>query len=366
MSKLYPVSELREGMVIDEGVYTSQAAGLPLVPKKTVLTELLIGKLIANGITEVKIDEPNRQAPMINVPKEPPIISPKMRQEVVNYLQDIFSIAQGTSEDTPYTAQTVKQLDTVVDQLVSTVTKDQRAMVNINDLKSYDEYTYHHSLSVSVLSIAIAQHLGFNLAMLTQMGKCAMLHDIGKTKVPIMIINKTSKLDDDEFRIVKSHSLEGYLYLSAKNIGDEELWLGVKSHHEKYDGTGYPDRLSGEDIPLMSRIISIADVYDALTSRRPYRKPMQPAEALEYVMGNTTIAFDFDIVVAFLEKMQPYPVGCLIELSNGKIAVVINNEFAMRPVVQTIDNGDILDLYNDRQCLDLVIKQMFLDPPATG
>lgn len=366
MSKRYPISELKEGMVVDEGVYSSTDIRVPLVPKNAVLTRFLIEKMVNNGIEEVRIAVPVKPTRLIDIPKEPPVINPKLRREAVNFLTDMFSIAQGKNEDTPYTAQTVKQLDTVVDQLVNTMTRDQRAMVNINDLKSYDEYTYHHSLSVSVLSIAIAQRLGFTGKRLTQMGKCAMMHDIGKTQIPIKIINKTSKLDPDEFTIVKNHSSEGYRYLRDKSIGDEELWAGVKHHHEKYEGGGYPDGLAGNDIPIMSRIISVADVYDALTSIRPYRKPMQPAEALEYVMGGVGTIFDYDFVIAFLEKMSPYPVGCLVELSNSKIAAVINNEFAMRPVVQTLDNGDIMDLYNDRQCLDLVITNMFLDPPEAG
>lgn len=366
LSKRYPVSELREGMIVDEGVYGSKDVRIPLVPKNTVLTKFIIDKLIANGIATVKIAAPPKQARLLDVPKAPPLITPKLRREAVNFLTDMFSIAQGTNEDTPYTAQTVKQLDTVVDQLVSVMSRDQRAMVNINDLKSYDEYTYHHSLSVSVLSIAIAQRLGFSAKKLTRLGKCAMMHDIGKTRVPIEIINKTSKLDPDEFQIVKNHSDEGYRYLISKSIGDDEIWAGVRHHHEKYDGAGYPDGIAGEDIPVMSRIISIADVYDALTSIRPYRKPMQPAEALEYVMGGADTVFDYGFVVAFMEKMEPYPVGSLVELSNGKIAVVVNNEFAMRPVVQSLDSGDILDLYNDRSCLDLVIVNMFLDPPQAG
>jgi putative nucleotidyltransferase with HDIG domain len=365
LSKKYPVYELVEGMITDESIYSSGDVYVSLISKNTVLTNYLIGKLVENGVTQVKILEPSGQNRLIDIPKSPPVISPRLRHEVVGYLHDLFSIAEGKNEDTPFTAQTVKQLDTIVGQLVSAMSRDQRAIVNIYDLKSYDEYTYHHSLSVSVLSIAIAQRLGYDAKMLTKIGKCSLMHDIGKTRIPIDIINKTSKLDPDEFTIVKNHSMEGYKYLLEKHIGDEELWAGVKYHHEKYDGTGYPDGIAGEDIPLMSRIISVADVYDALTSKRPYRKPMQPADALEYVMGGASAIFDFDIVTAFLEKMEPYPLGSIVELSNGKIAVVINNEFPKRPVVQTLDGGVILDLYNDRKCLDLVIINMFLDQPQS-
>ena len=361
MSIKYRVDELREGMILGEGVYSGKDIRMPLVAKNTVLTQFLIDKIQTTGIREVKIYSPVMYPNLIEVIKEPPVINEQLRQESVNYISDIFAIAQGKFEDASLASKTIKQLDNVVDQLISSLSMEGRSMVNINNLKSYDEYTYHHSLSVSVVSIAIAQFLGFSDKELTQIGKCAMLHDIGKIMIPIQIINKPSKLDDDEFTIIKSHPSEGYRYLSENNIGDEEIWNGVLYHHEKMDGAGYPSGLAGEEIPIISRIISVADVYDALTSIRPYRKPMQPVDALEFVMGGASNVFDYNIVTAFLEKIQPYPVGNLIELSNGRIAMVIDNEFPMRPIVQTLETGEVLDLCNDRHCLDLVITNLIID-----
>ena len=355
------VDDLKEGMILEEGVYGGKDVRMPLVAKNAILTNYLIEKLRINGVKEVKVIMPEKNTSLMEVKKQAPTISPKLRHESVSYISDLFAVAQGRFEDASLASKTIKQLDNVVDQLVSSLSTEGRSMVNISDLKSYDEYTYHHSLSVSVVSIAIAQYVGFTGKRLTQIGKCAMMHDIGKMQIPLQIINKPSKLDDDEFKEIMSHPSKGAMYLEQREIGDEELWAGVKYHHEKYDGTGYPDGLSGDDIPLMSRIISVADVYDALTSIRPYRRPMQPADALEYVMGGASNMFDFDIVTAFLEKIQPYPVGSLIELSNGVIAIVINNEFAMRPVVQALESSAIMDLYNDRNCLDLVITNMFLE-----
>ena len=368
MSIRYPVSELREGMILDEGVYGGKDIRVPLVPKNAVLTKYLIDKLVKNDVAAVKIAPPNSKSKLIEIRKEPPIISARLRNEAINYLSDIFSVASGEFEDASLASKTIKQLDAVVGQLVASLSSEQRSLININDLKSYDEYTYHHSLSVSVVSIAIAQKLGFSNKSLTEVGKCAMMHDIGKMRIPLEIINKTSKLDDREFDIIKSHPPEGYRYLVDKQIGDETLWEGVLYHHEKMDGTGYPMGLVGEDIPIMSRIISVADVYDALTSVRPYRKPMQPKEAIEYIMGGASCTFDFDVAKAFLEKIQPYPIGSTIELSDGRICAVLDNEYAMRPVLQSLETGEILDLCNDRDCMNLVIVNMFLEPveePAT-
>ena len=361
MSIRCKIEDLQEGMILEEGVYGGRDVRMPLVAKNAILTKYLIDKLRINGIKEVKVLMPVKGPNVMEVKRDPPVISPRLRHESINYISDLFAVAQGRFEDASLASKTIKQLDNVVDQLVSSLSAEGWSMVNITDLKSYDEYTYHHSLSVSVVSIAIAQHIGFAGKKLTQLGKCAMMHDIGKMQIPIQIINKSSKLDDDEFKVIMGHPSKGAVYLTEKGIGDEELWAGVKHHHEKMDGTGYPDGLVGEEIPMMSRIISVADVYDALTSIRPYRKPMQPADALEYVMGGASTMFDFDVVTAFLEKIQPYPVGSLIELSDGVIAMVINNEFATRPVVQALETGTILDLYNDRNCLDLVITNMFLD-----
>ncbi len=362
MSKRLPVSELIEGMILDEGVYSSQEGRVPLIAKNTVLTKYLIDKITKNGVREVKVLSAFKPSALISIPKELPAVGPILRQELLTTLEDVFYLVEQADQST--LSSKVKQFDDGIAQLVNTIIKDKRTMVNINNLKSFDEYTYHHSLSVAVVSIAIAQALGFSHKNLKQMGKCAMMHDIGKISIPIQIINKSSRLDAEEYRIIKNHSPEGFKYLSNKDIGNDELWYGVMYHHEKYDGTGYPLGLRGDEIPLLSRIIAVADVYDALTSNRPYRQPMQPAEAMEYMMSGVGTFFDYDIIMAFLSKINPYPLGSLVELSNGKIAMVVNNEFAMRPVVQVLDNGDILDLYNDRQCLNLVIRQTFLDPPG--
>lgn len=352
-------------MIVGQDVVPPGGGGVPYVRAGTVLTEGMISEMHRLGIRFAHISERvvapgsgggSGAAPSLPViPKPKPVIAPQLRDNAVGTLQDMFSAA--SIRDVHESARIVKQLDAVVDQLIDSIQKDSGMLVNIGDLKSYDDYTFHHSLSVAVVSLAIGQHLRFDRAALRQLGMCAMMHDIGKTAVPIELIHKPSRLSDDEFAVIKNHSPAGYDYLVGAGIGDEEMWQGVLHHHEKTDGTGYPDGMAGEEIPVMSRILSVADVYDALTSNRPYREPMQPAEAVEYVMGGTGTAFDYDMVTAFLQRMELYPVGSRLLLSTGKFATVLSNENQMRPVVR-LDSGEIMDLYRDKQCRSMVITRL--------
>lgn len=340
--KLVPIDDLREGMILAADVFTTDSALIPLVYKSTVLKASTIRSLESHGVLSAYIvGEPEVREEL--PPPPPPVISEELRTEAITNLESLFTVAR--DNDATTAPHLVRELDTVVDQLVETLKDDQAALVNISDLKSYDEYTYHHSLSVAVLSIAIGDARGYSRAELHQLGKCAMLHDIGKTMVPIEITNKPGRLTDLEFSQMKNHAAFGYQYLVEHAMGSAPLRAGVLFHHERMDGGGYPKGLKGGQIPEYSRIITVADVYDALTSNRPYRTPMQPAEAIEYVMGGVGAAFDYDIVKAFISKLELYPVGSFVELSTGEIAAVINNASTLRPVVRVLETGKTMDLF---------------------
>lgn len=362
--------DAKDGMIVAEDIFAPGAGGNALVRAGTILTPSLIEHIDKCGVSFFQVDgqaetpvpTPPAAAPdlffPISKPKPRHILDPALRNEAVASLEDFFSAIAVNSNDIHAASKIVRHLDKVIENLVDTLTADNRALVNIGDLKSYDEYTYHHSLSVAVLTIAIAQSCGFDKHRLSRIAKSAMMHDIGKTAVPIGIIRKPSRLDEDEFNIIKTHPREGYDYLSKTMIGDTEIRKAVLHHHEKFDGTGYPDGLKGENIPLWSRIIAVADVYDALTSARPYREPMQPYEAVEYIMGGVGSFFDYNIVLTFAKRLEPYPVGRIVELSDGRFAVVLRVEYPMRPVIMLAQTGEILDLFNDRRYLNLVINKL--------
>ena len=277
-----------------------------------------------------------------------PMISEELKEEAVESVKqlfDCFAPQDGViNKTTAY--QCVAGLESVVSDLLGVISSDTTGLVHINDLKQYDEYTYHHSLSVAVLSIATGQELGLEGDDLFRLGRCAMLHDVGKQLVPLEIINKKGRLTNEEFETVKNHTILGASNLKVNELGDPELWDGVLYHHEKVNGAGYPKRLSKDEIPLFAKIISVADVYDAITSYRSYRAPMLPSEAFEIIRKDIGTAFDYDVVKAFFEKLELYPVGTVLELSDRRLGIVVDCEKnrRLRPIVRLWGSQETLNL----------------------
>lgn len=351
------VEQLEEGMLLEQDVFGDEPSKIPLLSKDIILTRHQIDMLKSHGVLSVSVAG-GKALELIKLPPPRSVITPQLRDDALQNLTELFDFFQQGVQDKHQILGLLMQMDAVVDQLVQNLQEDKNAQVHIADLKSYDEYTYHHSLSVSVLAIAIGQALDLDRRQLHELGKCAILHDIGKLSIPVDIINKPSTLSKEELNIVKKHASEGYQYLSKYDVDDVVMLSAVLFHHEKYDGSGYPHGLKGEKIPLFSRIISVADVYDALTSHRPYRIPESPSEAVEYIMGNSGIAFEYDIVCALLKKLQLYPVGSVVRLSNGQKALVLDNKNSLRPMVKVLETGKELNLHKDINCLNLTIKNI--------
>lgn len=361
------VYELVPGLILGEDIFLPYKPHIPYVTKHSILTAAHIAALREQGVGLVLITDhiPKPRRPEIDYRtlKPKPTVPHALRRQSVETLKDLFELADKQPDNYTQASRLVSALDSVVEQLVDTVARDPRALINIEGLRSYDEYTYHHSLSVSVLSIATAQALGMPVRELRRLGLCAIMHDIGKTSIPLSVINKPDPLTDEEYTLMKSHSEAGLIYLMKASIGDSDMHRGVLHHHERVDGKGYPHELMGEAIPLWSRIIAVADVYDALTSKRPYRTPMSPADAAEYIMAGTYTAFDYNVVMAFLSRIEIYPTGQLVQLSSGAEAKVVRSDHTLRPVVQLPD-GEVLDLLSDRKYLSTTIKDVLHTPKA--
>ena len=351
--KYISIDNAEAGQITAEQIFVETSTGIDtiLIRENTQLTETAIGRLKLNNIAKVCIfaeedEEEDEKADEAAEPDEMPsvpTIPEKLREEAISGIHNLFSMAAG-SNNVVTAYQVVKELDNILDQLIDTVSMESASLVHINNLKSHDEYTYHHSLSVAVLSIAIGQELGIATGELRDIGRAAIMHDIGKVMSPLEILNKTSRLTPGEFEVMKCHASDGARYLQEQSIGDESLWRVVMCHHEKFDGTGYPLGLAGTDIPLYSRIISVADVYDALTSYRSYRSPMPPSVALEVIMADVGRMFDFNIVEAFTRKVELYPINATVDLSNNRSGVVVDNKSSMRPVLRMVDDHELIDL----------------------
>ncbi len=348
-----PTNQLTAGMVISRDIrlYDYEDYTTVLLRKGEALTENYIKRLLACGFAGAYINDGVDDDAAIEGS-----IDEELRMKAVAGIKQLYVNFKGTSD-----AVVVKQIDSIgviTENLIRDISSNSQFMANIINLKMYDDYTYHHSLSVAVLAIAMGITMAFDANTLYELGLCAMLHDIGKLDVPLDIINKPAKLTAQEYDIIKLHPVYGANYFKGKNMIPPSTYDGILSHHEKLDGTGYPYGVSGSNIPLFGRMLIIADVYDALTSNRPYRRPNMPSEAIEYIMGGVGTFFDDELVRVFLKKVAPYPVGTCVRLSNGIVGVVMKNHESqpLRPVVRNIEDGTLqYDLFNDPEMRSVVI-----------
>lgn len=356
-----PISQLKGGMKLAHDVLVFERSNVRLLSKGSVLSQSVIDRLHRFDVSGVYVKDEITGDIM---PSEP-VVNKKIKTQSLNNLEWTFRNSTETSDRAARQNQKyIKHIDNTVNELSKLVTESKEKSVNISDLKAYDEYTYHHSLSVTVISLAIAMQLGLSAEESHKLGFAAMMHDIGKMRIPIEVLNKPFRLTDEEFEIIKNHSRYGEEYLLENEVIDPDITIPVANHHEKLDGTGYPDNLHEHDIHFFAKIISVADVYDALTSRRPYRNPEIPSQVAEYIMGNCGSSFDMDIVHAFLNKIEFYPIGTFVEFSNGKKAVVIKNHNPLHPIVKMMEPPfEYVDMFRDRAARSLVITRVFEEVP---
>ena len=236
----------------------------------------------------------------------------------------------------------------LADEINQSIARNPSALISLSRLKNVDNYTYLHSVAVCVLMIALGRQLGLEHEVLKQVGIAGLLHDIGKVFIPNEVLNKPGKLTDEEFNIVKTHPRKGWEFLkNSYEIND--LILDVcRHHHERVDGMGYPDKLSGEALTLFARMGAVCDVYDAITSNRCYKKGWEPAESIRKMAEWKNGHFDEAIFHAFVKTVGIYPTGTLLKLKSGRLGVVTDQskKSLIKPIVKvffsTRSNAHIL------------------------
>jgi HD-GYP domain-containing protein (c-di-GMP phosphodiesterase class II) len=239
--------------------------------------------------------------------------------------------------------------------IVEQILQSSGVSLDLMDLRNYDDYTYRHCVNVSVISSIIGLQMGLSHIEMEELACASIFHDLGKVLIETDILNKPSKLTRSEFDIIKEHSRHSFNLLKNHWNISSKTRISVLHHHENEDGTGYPKGLKGDQIPLYSKIIHVADVYDALTSKRPYKNPYARAEALEYLMGGCDCMFDSKVVHAFKKAVPIYPKGITIKLSDGQECIVIENTSnSLRPIVRLLD-GQEINLNNSIEHYNLTI-----------
>jgi HD-GYP domain-containing protein (c-di-GMP phosphodiesterase class II) len=347
---------LKDDMVIDQAII--DRAGRILIARNTVLDSYHIMSLVKMGVPGVYIregeDEPE---PAVAESKEP-VIAESVKKEIeektvqdrskVKLTESVKArVAEGIQylyNDTtsPSFTSTTKN---ITDDLMRAISDNDAVAVDISALKVSDEYTFKHSVDVATMAMIVGRKHGLDDNEVYELGISGLLHDVGKSKIPNEILNKATRLTDDEFAMMKQHSLFGYGILKEKNDLSNSIKLGVLQHHEKMNSKGYPMGVSSDKINLFARIISVADIYDALVTERPYKKPFSARDAVEMIMSMTE-ELDINVMRSFLESVILYPVGTDVDLSIGEKARVIENnpKYVLRPKVIGLTSGRLYDL----------------------
>lgn len=306
---LVPISELKPGMRLSEDIRLKD--GRLLLLAGFIIKEIYIESLEAFGVESVEIDDCTMDADNYTDPQ-------KIYDDAYLSIKNIMdSVRAG------YNIDVAAILNTVSGIVFNVINKDM-VMVQISGMKDIDNYTYYHSLNVCIYSVITGKTLGMNADELTQLGVGALLHDIGKCKIPMEILMKPGKLTDEEFYVMKLHTYYGNEIILDTPGLDKRTATVALQHHEKWDGTGYPYKMQKDTIDIFARIVCVVDVYDAITSDRVYRKKCAPYEAFKFIRENSGKLFDPKVCDAFISSIKLYPENSLVVLSTGEIGRVIS------------------------------------------
>ncbi|HUW64636.1 MAG TPA: HD-GYP domain-containing protein [Spirochaetia bacterium] len=314
------------GMTIGQSIYSRDNKFL--LTAGTTLTAKHVKSLNKWGIPAIYID-----LGFLGDKSVKPMLSPETRQKTVRELESFLTHSEFASH-LQHTREMEQSVATVVDELLGT----QCSLVNLAEIRRYDDYLLSHSLDVCVLSVVTAVNLGWSKEKIVQLGLAALMHDVGKVRVPRAILMKPGPLDPEEFSQVQKHPLY------ALDILKEEpaIMEAASQHHENMDGSGYPYGLQGGAISEFARIIAIADLFDAMTTDRVYRRAIPVNEVLELIYASGGERFDLQYVRSFVHSIAAYPVGSVVELNDESVGIVVENVpgLPLYPRVRILQGAD--------------------------
>ncbi len=336
-----PIKNCKPGMILGKPVYND--FGIVLIGKDVELTENLINRLLQLEVESVYIEDSRTDDIFVE-----DVLSDKTREKALKSIKNTFqTLFKEKLVNKPLIKKDMTNVfKPVLENMLYDMKSNKQAMLMLSSIYIKDLYLYTHSLQVALYSISIGMANQYNHQQLIELGLGALLHDIGKTKIPTAFLEKSSALTNEEYELVKKHTTYGFDIL-RKEQGISLLSAHVAfQHHERLNGSGYPRGLKSEDIHEYAKIVAIADVYDALTSDRVYRKPVLPHEVLEYLYSNAGKEYDRKLLDLFKETVAIYPIGVNVTLSSGENGVVvdINSKYPDRPVVRILEvNGQDLE-----------------------
>ncbi len=329
------------GMVVSSDIVNEY--GAVILYRDSVLDEHAIAKLSKLGIEYVQI---YREYELKE--KKQAVIEAQYNNCVQDFKQVVWDISCGRSVDMQLVQDISRGLTNQFDSINDVVSC-------LNKVRAVDEYTYTHSMNVSLLCSLLGSWLNLDTLKVKQLTYCGLMHDIGKSKIPHEILNKPDALTPKEFEEIKKHPVTGYKLLDKNIAVSKDIAAGVLMHHEREDGSGYPLALKSGQIHFFAKVVAVADVYDAMTSNRIYKRRLPPFDVLEMFESEYLTKCDASIMLTFLRRISSYYIGTQVKLNNGKKGeiIYINPNRISRPLVKVGDQ--ILDLsYN----MELRITEM--------
>lgn len=303
------------GTKLARSIYNSKQQ--MLLREGTVLTVNFIERLKNLGYTSVYVNDG-----LVDDVRFDEVISEKTRLQAISCLNDISNNIQTNNG---FSVSCAKQ---VVSDIVSELLNNRQILLNLSEIRSYDDYTFGHSVNVTAISTMIGISLHYTQQKLQDLALAVLLHDIGKTKIPPKIINKPGKLTPEEFEIIKKHTWEGFEILrSNPEIKITSAHVALQ-HHERCDGSGYPRNLDGDNILEFARVSAIADVFDALTNDRCYQAKIPAHKAYKILLEKSGSHFDNDILGKFSQKIALYPQGTKVLLNDGRSGLIIRQNYS--------------------------------------
>lgn len=326
-----PISHLRPGMVVAWPVYSS--SGQLLVNKGVRLTAGIIERLVQLGIPALYIADGYTDDLAVE-----DVISEQTRLKAIQQVRELLTEEDHGAHSLGRVFYKVERLARTVNEIIEELLAKRHVVVNLTDIRAVDDYTFGHSVNVCVLSLLTGLTLSYNRAELFHLGLGAIMHDLGKVRVPKEILQKPGPLTGEEFALMKRHAEWGHEMLRAVADVSRLAALIPLQHHERYAGQGYPAGLKGKDIHDFAAICGLANVFDAITADRVYRRAAPVHEAYEYLAGSGNYLFDYRLLCAFLENIALYPTGTMVRLSTGEVAVVVETRRGMprRPKVRVL------------------------------
>lgn len=323
--KSVKVTALVPGMIIGKDLYHS--SGRLMLNEGCLLTAELITKMEYWGFTEVITEE----TPLSLREQQDELVAPQIAAahvRVVNMAEELMSSPERKEGD-------LLLLKSMISDLDSQISLNSNVLLNLSFLNTQNNYLFSHATNVSVVAMIIGRELKLDKAVVKNLGLAALLHDYGMVKIDPQIYEQTQELTPEQWGELKRHPEYGYELLAASKDFSEEILNGIRQHHERVDGSGYPWNLQGEQIGLFGRIIAVADVYDACVSPRKHRHRMTPYESLKCLLSDSKV-FDIKILKALISSMAIYPIGSFVRLNTGEIAKVvgINHGFPFRPEIR--------------------------------